>query len=89
METAEFQTGLDELIRLARQQRVAIMCAEAVWWRCHRSMVADALLAQGWQVAHIMSDGLLKPHHLTAPARLLVGELTYRAAEPAAGYTPK
>lgn len=78
METDEFRTGLRELEKLAHSQRVAIMCAESVWWRCHRSMVADALEAHGWQVRHIMSDGTAKPHRLTSPAHIVDGELTYR-----------
>lgn len=82
METAAFREGLHELTALASKQRVAIMCAEAVWWRCHRSMVSDALMADGWQVWHIMSDGSLRPHRYTSPARIVNGELTYRLAEP-------
>jgi uncharacterized protein (DUF488 family) len=81
METAEFRNGLQELMTLAAAQRVAIMCAEAVWWRCHRSMVSDALMADGWQVWHIMSDGSVRPHRYTAPARLVDGELTYHQAD--------
>lgn len=77
METAEFQNGLRELVELARSQRVAIMCAETVWWRCHRALVADALTAQGWQVWHIMDGGPPSPHHFTAPARVVDGVLTY------------
>ncbi len=80
METEEFRDGLDRLMSLAQTQRVAIMCAESVWWRCHRSMVSDALLAQGWRVLHIMSAGKLQPHHFTEPARLVNGTLTYREA---------
>lgn len=78
METADFRIGLRELEDLASTHRVAIMCAEAVWWRCHRSMVADALTADGWQVRHIMSDGSVRPHRLTEPARIVDGKLTYR-----------
>lgn len=55
MQTAEFEMGLEELCQLAAGQTVAIMCAEAVPWRCHRSLVADALIAQGVQVRDIMS----------------------------------
>jgi uncharacterized protein (DUF488 family) len=80
METAEFQDGLRELMAFASVRRVAIMCAEAVWWRCHRSMVSDALMADGWQVRHIMSDGSVRPHRYTAPARLVDGRLTYHQA---------
>ncbi len=82
METGEFHEALKELMMLASSQRVVIMCAEAVWWRCHRSMVADALAVQGWQVRHIMSDGAVRPHRLTAPARIVDGALTYRASGP-------
>lgn len=77
METADFANGLDELTVLAREHRVAIMCAEAVWWRCHRALVSDALVAEGWQVRHIMSDGSIQPHRLSAPARIVDGTLTY------------
>ncbi|HET9660193.1 MAG TPA: DUF488 domain-containing protein [Thermomicrobiales bacterium] len=80
METDEFRHGLGELEELARGHRVAIMCAESVWWRCHRSMVADAMKAAGWQVRHIMSDGSARPHSLTAPARIVDGKLTYHEA---------
>src|SRR5260370_39989515 len=55
MATPEFQQGLDELKAIAEKKRVAIMCAEAVPWRCHRSLIADALTTQGWQVLHIQS----------------------------------
>lgn len=82
METTEFQEGLRALEELAQHQRVAIMCAEAVWWRCHRSMVADALTVAGWPVWHIMSEGALRPHRLTAPAHIVDGELTYHDAVP-------
>lgn len=81
METAEFETGLAELTSLARTHRVAIMCAEAVWWRCHRALVSDALVANGWQVWHIMSDGSLQSHRMTAPARIEDGTLTYHEAQ--------
>lgn len=85
METAEFQLGLRELESLARTRRVAIMCAEAVWWRCHRSMVADALTADGWQVWHIMSDGTLRAHRLSQPAHIVDGTLTYHESTPTTG----
>lgn len=81
METEEFRRGLAELMTLAQDQRVAIMCAEAVWWRCHRALVSDALMADGWRVMHIMSDGSVRPHRFSAPARLVDGELTYHQPE--------
>ncbi|MGH9821537.1 MAG: DUF488 family protein, partial [Pyrinomonadaceae bacterium] len=57
METSEFQDGINTLIGLARSKRTAIMCAEAVWWRCHRSMISDYLKASGVTVEHIMDGG--------------------------------
>ena len=61
MATPEFQAGLDELKALAEKKRVVIMCAEAVPWRCHRSLIADALTIQGWQVLHIQSRKTASP----------------------------
>ena len=65
MQTAEFVAGLDELLGLAQQWRVAIMCAEAVPWRCHRSLIADALFARGIPVEHIISAGHTQVHRPT------------------------
>ena len=80
MQTKEFDLGLNELLDLARDKRTSLMCAEAVWWRCHRSMIADALKARGVQVLHIMGAGSVTEHPWTAPARMVEGRLTY--AEP-------
>jgi uncharacterized protein (DUF488 family) len=77
METAEFAAAAASLARLARSDRVAIMCAEAVWWRCHRSMIADAFKANGWEVLHIMGMGDAKGHPYTPVARIVGGTLTY------------
>lgn len=79
METPTFQEALDELERLADGRRVAIMCAEAVPWRCHRSMIADALTARGTPVEHIMTETARHPHALTKFARLEDGRVSYRA----------
>ena len=65
MASEEFAAGLAELEELARQQRVAIMCAEAWWVRCHRRLIADALTARGWRVLHLESNGRLTEHQLT------------------------
>ena len=62
MDTPEFVVAADKLAELARRDRVAIMCSEAVWWRCHRSMIADYFLAHGWRVMHITSVAAPKPH---------------------------
>ena len=67
--TAEFHAGLEELCALAGERRCAIMCAEAVWWRCHRRIVADYLLEAGFEVIHIMGPGKLTPATLTPGAR--------------------
>lgn len=70
MQTPEFGAGVDELIALAEEQTVAIMCAEALPWRCHRSLIGDALLARGLRVADIMSRTSTKPHTMTSFARV-------------------
>ena len=63
--TEEFAAGLAELLQIARERRTAMMCSEALWWRCHRRLVADRLVAQGIEVVHIASDGRGAPHRLT------------------------
>jgi uncharacterized protein (DUF488 family) len=78
METEEFHEGVARLLKLARKQRVAIMCSEAVWWRCHRSMISDYLKVKGIEVMHIMSEGKWEPHPFTSAARVINGELSYR-----------
>jgi uncharacterized protein (DUF488 family) len=65
METTAFEDGLRELEQFA-VERTAVMCAEAVWWRCHRQLIADALVARGWEVRHILSVATAEPHHLTS-----------------------
>ena len=68
-ESASFHAGFARLLELGRERRCAVMCAEAVWWRCHRRIVADYLLARGERVLHIMPDGRLAPAQLTSAAR--------------------
>jgi uncharacterized protein (DUF488 family) len=83
MMTDAFEAGLAELRGLAEQGRtVAVMCAEAVPWRCHRSLVADALTVRGVRVEHIMGSGAARPHRLTPFARVEGTRLTYPAGEP-------
>ena len=77
MQTPEFERNLEELMALDREQRVAIMCAESVPWRCHRSLIADALTARGLEVAHIMSATKANPHKMTSFARVEDGRVTY------------
>jgi uncharacterized protein (DUF488 family) len=81
METPEFQAALDRLIRLGAERRVAILCAEAVPWRCHRRLISDALVARGIEVLHILGPGRADPHELDPNARVLPGgRLVYSGA---------
>jgi len=79
MQTNDFKEGIKELEEIALKKRTAYMCSEAVWWRCHRSMVSDYLKAHHWKVVHIMAIGKEQEHPYTAPARIEKGELTYEA----------
>ena len=81
MSSPEFEQGLTQLLKVASKARTAIMCAEAVWWRCHRSMIADALCVRGIEVVHILDAKHRMVHPMTAPARIVGGELTYATAE--------
>ena len=78
METEAFGEGIHELEKIALKQRTAYMCSEAVWWRCHRSMVSDYLKAEGWKVMHIMGVEKADEHPYTQPARIVDGKLTYK-----------
>jgi uncharacterized protein (DUF488 family) len=77
MQTEEFEENLDRLISLAKRKRLVLMCAEAVPWRCHRSLIADALVARGLPVAEIISKSPARAHKLTSFARVLKGHVTY------------
>lgn len=77
MQTAEFDEGLKELIALARKERVAIMCAEAVPWRCHRSLIGDALLVRGIDVEEISGKARTNAHKLTPWAKAEGKKITY------------
>jgi uncharacterized protein (DUF488 family) len=75
-----FHQGLEHLIARGRRQRTAIMCSEAVWWRCHRRIVADYLIARGEQVFHIMGPGHINPASITPGADILAhGAVSYPA----------
>ena len=78
METDDFRDGIDRLLDLARDRRTVIMCSEAVWWRCHRSMISDYLKAKGVDVIHILAAGRSEGHPYTSAARIVNGELSYR-----------
>jgi uncharacterized protein (DUF488 family) len=75
--TLPFGAALDELLQLSAQRCCAIMCAEAVWWRCHRRIIADYLLARGRFVFHLMGDDRVEPAHLTLAAKVGDGKITY------------
>jgi uncharacterized protein (DUF488 family) len=77
MQTPEFQKNLDALIELAKREQVAIMCAEAVPWRCHRSLIADALLARGIEAREISSSTATRLHSLTPFAQVNGTRVTY------------
>jgi uncharacterized protein (DUF488 family) len=78
METGDFKKGVEQLQVLADKYRTAFMCSEAVWWRCHRSLISDYLKSTGWTVIHIMEVGKSQEHPYTSAARIVNGLLTYR-----------
>jgi uncharacterized protein (DUF488 family) len=77
MQTAQFQDSLEGLLGLAGGKRAAVMCAEAVPWRCHRSLIADALVIRGIRVTHVLATGENMSHTLAAGARVEGGLITY------------
>jgi uncharacterized protein (DUF488 family) len=79
--TAEFAEGLAELLKLAAGKRTTLMCAEAVWWRCHRSIVSDVLKLRGIEVIHIIDARHTTVHPYTSPARIVEGRLSYAGAQ--------
>jgi uncharacterized protein (DUF488 family) len=79
METPAFERDIDALVNLIRHRRIALMCAEALPWRCHRSLIADALEVRGLKVCHILSPTQLRPHRVTSFAEVKEGRLGYPA----------
>lgn len=77
----DFERGLDRLQALSRERRCAVMCAEAVWWRCHRRIVADYLLLRGREVMHLMDTDRVEPARMTSAARPDGKKLVYPAAQ--------
>ena len=78
METEQFQKGIERLLDVAAEAgRTAIMCAEAVWWRCHRSLIADYLKARGVEVLHVLGANKVEPHPYTSVARIVNEKLSY------------
>ena len=79
METEQFQKGIERLLDVAAEAGpTAIMCAEAVWWRCHRSLIADYLKARGVEVLHVLGANKVEPHPYTSAARIVNRGLSYR-----------
>ena len=77
----EFAGGLVELLTIAGGLRTAVMCAEMLWWQCHRRLIADVLLSLGYDVLHIQTEQPAEPHRLVAPAQLADGALSYAASQ--------
>jgi uncharacterized protein (DUF488 family) len=82
MDTEEFKAALGWLMDLARSVSTAFMCAESVWWRCHRRMIADALTARGWGVVHLLDGGRAESHRFHPNARLYGGGVRYDVDPP-------
>jgi uncharacterized protein (DUF488 family) len=81
METEYFKKGIDELIEIAQKRKTAVMCSEALWWKCHRSMISDYLKLKGWNVQHIMDKTKAEEHPYTQPAKIVEGKLDYSGDE--------
>jgi len=81
MMTDAFRAGIARLLGLAEQKRTAIMCAEALWWQCHRGLIADHLKAGGHDVLHILGPGKIEPHPFTSAARIVDEALSYASPE--------
>lgn len=82
METEEFDRAISWLIETSAEVRTAIMCAESLWWRCHRRMIADALSVRGVEVIHLMTGGREEPHRMHPAARLEGSRLIYDLLDP-------
>ncbi|MGQ4659454.1 DUF488 family protein [Lysobacter sp. F6437] len=82
METQPWQAARDRLAKRAADKRVAIMCAEALWWQCHRGLISDDFKVHGWEVIHLMAPGKQDTHPYTSAARIVGGKLDYSAPEP-------
>jgi uncharacterized protein (DUF488 family) len=77
MESEDFSRGIAILKELAESKATAMMCSEAVWWRCHRSLISDYLKAKGWKVIHILEENKSQEHPYTSPAKVVQGNLDY------------
>jgi uncharacterized protein (DUF488 family) len=81
METPQFAVAIERLLALARRKRTAILCSEAVWWRCHRSLISDYLKAAGVAIEHILGPNASEIHPYTSAARIVDGTLSYAQAD--------
>ena len=77
MDTPAFAEARERLAAIARECRSAVMCAEAMWWQCHRGLIADDFKAHGWDVVHLLGPGRSESHPYTAAARIVDGRLDY------------
>ena len=77
MGSSEFAADYARLVSLARGRRTAFMCAETLWWRCHRRMLSDRLTADGWEVVHLLAPGKSEPHRMWDVARVVDGRVVY------------
>jgi uncharacterized protein (DUF488 family) len=77
MESEEFEKGIEGLLELSQTKRTAMMCAEALWWRCHRSLISDYLKAHSIDVIHILDEKHTEAHPYTSAARIVEGQLSY------------
>lgn len=79
LDTAAFQAGIGRILTVASSERIALMCSEAVWWRCHRSLIADYLKVRGYTVVHLLSSTKHQEHPYTSAATIVNGQLSYAA----------
>lgn len=77
METVDFKKAIEKLTVVAQKNTTAIMCSEAVWWRCHRALISDYLKVRGWKILHIMSKSSVQEHPYTTAAKIIENKLTY------------
>jgi len=77
VDSDEFKQGIEKLLDLAREKQTAFMCAEALWWRCHRSLIADFLKSKGYEVIHILDTKHTEVHPYTSAARIVDAQLSY------------
>ena len=85
MDTPAFAAAREHLMETAREKPTAVMCAEAMWWSCHRSLIADDFKQRGWEVIHLMAPDKSQEHPWTAAARIVDGRLDYKAPADAQG----